>query len=458
MKKKILTYLYIALFMLALLIPGLGILLFGEAQPGANEILASRPKLLTRDGGFNWGVLSDFSDYMADRFAFRQDFVTAWAWLNAELLSTSVEAQVVLGTDGWLYYSETVDDYMGLGLSDGLLQSAARNLALMQEYAESQGADFLFTLAPNKNSLYPGRMPRYIPAGTDSNASRLPAFLEAAGVRYADLYAPFRAQSDVLYYQTDSHWTNRGAALAADTLLAALGRQTDYFGAFNSLNALASASREDHRGDLYEMLYPTGHKMEPDIVIDLSGFTTDRDANGGDAITIRSHSENTGALLCYRDSFGAALYPYLADSYGEALFSRQAAYDLTRMEELSADTVLIELVERNIPWLLTQAHVFPAPTREAEAAARLPQAAQASLDRDAILVTPGSGTDLVRVTGLLPVGWAEGSPIYLQVGDTWVEAGATLDSAGQGGFSAWLPKADGPARLLVDCGGWTLYS
>ena len=443
--KKFGSLLYIALFLLLLLLPVLGLAVFGEAQPSANEILTPRPRLTEPDGSFNAAFLSDFSDYIGDRFALRQEFVTAWAWLNARLLHTSVEEQVVLGQDGWLYNAETLDDYMGRGLTDGQLQSAARNLALMAEYAESRGAAFLFTLAPNKNSLYPERMPDYIPAGSGSNASRLPAFLAVEGVPYADLFAAFRGQDEVLYYETDSHWTNRGAALAADRLLAALGRDRAYF-------AGPFPAPAEHLGDLYEMLYPAGKRTEADVSMAFR-YSTDRDPNGGDAISIRSHSEGSGSLLCYRDSFGAALYPYLAEDFGEALFSRQAAWDLTRIGELSADTVLLELVERNIPWLLSQPAVFPAPERPAPSGLR-----EAEGSPVPVALRPGSeGTEgLVCVSGACPEEPA--GPLLLQVGERWYEALTTLDGAGAPGFSAWVPAGQlSSASLALSCGGQSLW-
>ena len=67
-----------------------------------------------------------------------------------------------------------------------------------------------------------------------------------------------------------------------------------------------------------------------------------------DAINLTTEGTGTGNLLCYRDSFGILLFPYLADSYASAKFSRLVNYDLTA----SADHVAIELVERNLRYLI----------------------------------------------------------------------------------------------------------
>jgi len=443
MKQRVFHLLYLAAVLVMCLVPSLGMLLLGPSDAAANEVLTRPPTLRAADGHFNWAVLSDTADYIADRFALRQQYVTVWAKLNA-LLGTSAEEKVLLGSDGWLYYNDTRADYMGQGLTDEELAMAAENLALMQEYVESRGGQFLFTIAPNKNSLYPEQMPDFIPHHPDtSNAARFPEFLDAAGVTYSDLFVPFRGEEQVLYYATDSHWNDRGAALAADTLLGALGRSSAYFqDDFSQTGA--------HTGDLYAMLYPAGRETEPAPVYGgMLDYTTDADPNGGDAITIRSHSPGTGALLCFRDSFGIALYPYLADAYGEALFSRQAAYDLTQIDVLQADTVLIELVERNLQQLVTYPAVFPAPVRESLSDLIFPKT-----EAVAVTCTPGqtAGTaELVQVSGTLDCGMFDpGSPVYLMADGTWYEAcRLSGDREDAMDFSAWLPAND--SLYLMTC-------
>ena len=47
-----------------------------------------------------------------------------------------------------------------------------------------------------------------------------------------------------------------------------------------------------------------------------------------DSITLNTVGGGEENLLAFRDSFGILLYPYLADSYANARFSRANAYTL----------------------------------------------------------------------------------------------------------------------------------
>lgn len=340
----IVRILWIVLFLALCLIPSVGMLFVGETKPSANEILTQKPQIKNRDGSFNNDVLNDLSDYIADRFAYRKKLVTAWALLNADLFHVSAEEQVILGNDGWLYYEPTIKDYMGLSMNEEQLESAAAYLMSLQNDAESRGVRFVFTIAPNKNSLYGDHMPSYIPCDHDSsNAERLKPYLEKYGINYVDLFSILSSQKDTLYYRGDSHWTDRGAALAADTLLMAMDKSSGYFsGPFTT--------GEPHTGDLYEMLYPTGSSSEESFLYE-PGFSYNLagDPNGGNALKIRSSCEGqNGTLLCWRDSFGISLYPYLANCFEAAQFLRSTTYDLTEIEKIGADYVLIELAERNL--------------------------------------------------------------------------------------------------------------
>lgn len=329
---------YIALALLLLLTPGLGMAVFGSSGAAANERLSQPPALRSGDGGLNPRVLNESADWLAEHFALRRELVTLWAELNAAL-GSSAQEQVILGREGWLYYAPSLPDYCGLALSDLELEAIARRLAALQAQAERRGAVFLFTVAPNKSSLYPRYMPAAYPNRYDEgNLARLLPWLETYGVRYADLSA-----LPLPYYRTDSHWTAEGAALAADELLAALGRESR-FGEGPFL------SGEPRRGDLFEMLYPAREGAEPEIRYGGTlRFRHLNDPKGGDAITIRTEGPGAGRLYCWRDSFGVALYPYLAEAFAEAVFTRSADYVLP---EGDYEVFILEIAERNLPSLL----------------------------------------------------------------------------------------------------------
>ena len=349
MKKSfsILSILMTGIFLTLCLVPSLGMLLTGPSPLLANESAPRTPAMTDRDGNFNADVLSEAADYVGSRFALRPYLVSARSFLFEKLFHSSAEEQVILGHDGQFYYSSTLDDFCGMGLGDAELQRIAAHLAALQTQVESRGARFLFVVAPNKNSVNAGGMPARFPANrAQANYTRLLPMLEEAGVHTVDLYGILAGHPE-LYYRTDSHWTPEGAAVAADAMLSAVGKNTAFSEGPFSPEGL-------HIGDLYQMLYPVGSGREAELVY-VPGFSheTASDPRGGNAITIRTSSPaGQGSLFCLRDSFGIALYPYLAEAFETAEFSRSSDYSAEAFSKLDADVVILEIVERNLSQLL----------------------------------------------------------------------------------------------------------
>ena len=434
MKKTTTSLVFSLLFIVLCLIPGIGLLITGGAEAGANEILAPKPRLTDRDGRPNGAVLTELADYIDDRFYLRQECVTAWAALNG-LARSSTADDVILGSDGWLYFAQTLPDYTRSDpMTERELWCAARTLCLLQENAESRGGQFLFVIAPNKNSLYAESMPAYPRAEGSSDAERLLDALAEMDVRYLDLFRVFREQDETLYFPTDSHWNGRGAALAADAVLQALGRESGYFsGGFDP---------DEHRGDLYEMLYPAGKKRDLDWVY-APGFTFTADTRNADSPVIRTRGTGAGSLLMYRDSFGRNLYPYLAESFDECVFSRKNDYDPRPMAE--GGCLAVELVERNLRYLNLYVPSVPAPARELSLAGDAAPAGSIELHRE------DGAENYVNLSGVFgEIGPDDRSPVYVRTG-----AGVFEAVPGPEGFSAMLPAraAQGDILIIFTAGG-----
>ncbi len=424
--KKTLYILFIVLFFAACAIPSVGMLIAGPSDFVANEVRVAKPVLKNYDGSINWDYLGDLRDYIGKCFYLRLDCINGWNSLNASVLHSTTSDSVVLGKDGWLFYSESVYDMTGANLmTERQLWCCARRVWLMQEYCQSLGAEFVFTVPCGKYSLYTEYTPDFVSVNEPGNLERLAAELEAQGVNYADLYEAFSQQDEVLYWQYDSHWNSKGAALAADAINASLGIESDYFaGPFETA--------EEHSGDLYQILYPTGTLLETDYHWQ-PGFDFSYVSNFRNYDDIKIQTENpagSGSLLMFRDSSGRNLYPYLAQNFENACFSRLTAYPLDMIESCEADYVVIELAERTLDYLLDYSAVFPAPAREAGVL-------EGAVLCESEISTENASSSLAGygyIEGTLPE-TAVDSCVYLVSDGVVYEA-----SPNEGGFSAWLPE------------------
>ena len=249
---------------------------------------------------------------------------------------------------------------------------------------------------------------------------------------YVDLTETLTREEPV-YYRTDSHWNDYGAALAHDAILEALGE--------TGAAAQEPFTTGTHLGDLYAMLYPTGTETETCPVLDRDRtFTYTAPFRSPEDMTIRTESAGAlGSLLMYRDSFGNNLYAPLAESFSNACFSRSMPLQLELMEETQPDLVLFELVERNLSWLCTQP-----PVLVARPASRWKGSPRGVRGPD----HPG-GSGLTCYSGSLEaLDWD--SPVYLSLDGTCYEA--TPAGTGDNPFTLYGPKAD-VVRVYYRSGG-----
>ena len=392
-----------------------------------NEQLASFPELRKEDGNFNTGILNEFADYFADHFGFRHEMITLNDWLTEAAFKTLDSNSVLLGKDSWLFYKSTLEDYTGTNLFTARQSYAAAHvLGLMQEYCEQNGIDFCFTIAPNKNSMYSSQMPARYAAASVRNAQLLKQQMEQQNVRYMDLFEVLSNSKEQLYYRLDSHWNMRGAQLAAQALLKELkGCEVEF-------DSFVTGKKLPHTGDLYEMVYPAGSEIEQDTVYDFT-YQYDEKFHSADDITIYTkNSEADGSVFVYRDSFGINLHPFLAQSYGSACFSRNMPYRLTAVTEEQPDVLLVELVERNLNWLLERAPELPAPERTAvpaaDTGARLKAQREDSRMEDTFCLTGSLSGQSVD----------DDSPVYILTETAAYEASPCGE--GEQPFTAYLPQ------------------
>ncbi len=297
--------------------------------------------------------------YLSAHFGGRQEMIQMYGLLQDKVFAHSPVEDVIVGTDGYLFYGDTVGDYCGTGILTGReLFNIARTLELMQEAVESQGARFAFTVAPNKNSLYDYMPYNYVKYRGQSNLELLAGRFQ--NVNYIDLFPVFRERQDVLYYKTDTHWNDRGAYYAFDRVLRVLGKEHEDYEKLDHTEAYT------HTGDLERMLYPLAKNNELQIIYDKpASFRTLTNTRSFEQTYIETENDMaSGSLVMFRDSFANNLIPYFSDAYKYAVYDKAVPYDLTEMNVYDADTVIVEIAERNIKLIQEYQPVFAAPVRE----------------------------------------------------------------------------------------------
>lgn len=297
--------------------------------------------------------------YVERSIAFRAPLIELHAAVAEAFFGESGNAQVVLGRDGWLYFVETMEDYFRRGsMTDAQIEIVADKLQAVSERLAAEGIGFTFLCAPNKNSVYPQWMPIYARMGTgESNLLRLQTALWERGVDVCDAYAVLTeaaADGAQLYHRTDTHWNAQGALLVYRALMAQVA---DSYAAFDDVMWMASPML----GDLTALYRPMATESEtvltPDIARTYAVRGTMRSVSD---MRIETVGEDPDAphMLVLRDSFGDALFPYLANATASVQYVRATPYDLMPALEGDIDHVVLEIAERSLPSLLTETFVL----------------------------------------------------------------------------------------------------
>lgn len=264
---------------------------------------------------------------------------------NSELTSlltggTYMEStQVLLGKNNWLFYKTELDghplwDYMGINhFTDDELAAIAANLVSMRDGFNERGVDFYVTALPNKEIIYEEYMPDTVArVDTVSRAEQLADYIwdntDLVYVYPKQALLDAKAEGQI-YYQTDTHWNQKGAFVGMQQLM-----HEAYGVEAKNLDSVSfDITSNDLAGDL-AVIGGVADKYNIDTTYVFDADTADK-----------SQYRDEVALVV-GDSFSGFLSTIAKGYYKEVHWIYTKDFTMSMLDEYDADVVIWESVER----------------------------------------------------------------------------------------------------------------
>jgi alginate O-acetyltransferase complex protein AlgJ len=336
----------------------------GGSTEGHEKRQLTPPPPLPRTLANTWQYPDKFAAYYRDQFGFRANLIRWHALLLYRTLHQSPSGDVLIGRDDWLWYADdySLEDYHSRQpFKREELELWRRTLEERQTWLAKRGIRFLLVLACDKYMIYP----EYLPTGMQRPAipyrvDELAGFLrDHSSIPVVALHEPLLAAKagDRLYQRTDSHWNDHGAYVGYREIM---NRLHDWFPTVAPLPLSSFEPRTvtTEGWDLARMMGLDDIIPEEDLqlvprtprrarVVDVTRpdpkWNIARIVMGVDDASLPS-------VMVFRDSFGSALVPFLAEHFRHSTFLWQYDFETKYCDNPKPDVVLLLITSRRMLW------------------------------------------------------------------------------------------------------------
>ncbi|MBI5582973.1 MAG: hypothetical protein HY892_04050 [Deltaproteobacteria bacterium] len=299
-----------------------------------------------------------FEAYYNDHFGFRASLIRGFNYVKVFWLHSSPTDMVLLGKNGWVFYWNGLErdsyrrlkpfspkaDFFWLGY-----------LRLMKDWLGSRNIHWFILIAPNKGTVYPEYMPANIYRGKGpSHLDRLVALAEQEGVPLIDVRQELLEvkKDKKLFFRYDTHWTDAAAYIAYRKLMKSL---IPYFPKIKPIlegDLVVNQKSSSPWKDLAGMLGLPEHFAESEQRLD---FNIPRKFNSTNFENLHSMTNDIAFetfrkdlpnAVLFRDSFGIALIPFLAQHFNKFIVTEKQGLFPEIVDRERPPIVIIEVLER----------------------------------------------------------------------------------------------------------------
>jgi alginate O-acetyltransferase complex protein AlgJ len=330
--------------------------------PGENRLPAKWPafKGLGQSRDFITGVESYFNDH----FGFRKRLVRLHNHWKVQLFRDPGSKDVLIGRDGWLYYSgdRMIAHYTSTEVwSQQDLENWRRLLERRRDWLAARGAKYLLALAPDKHRVYSEYLPDWLERGAQpGKVQQLVDYMKAhSTVEVLDLTQVLMEakKTRVDYLQTDTHWNMFGGFVSYRAMVEALSRQLPGLTPL-PLDTFSWKPGAPQQGDLARILgrpeaYPEKECVTcvalkpfeaPKVLYDPVRFPHQGPQETRPCYTL--NPEGSGKAMVFHDSFACAWYGFLGQHFREVVYVWQYEWNAALIEREKPDVVIDQILER----------------------------------------------------------------------------------------------------------------
>lgn len=362
MKKNIFSIILVISFLLLLAVPCIRIDIDSTSSAAENRNLAKFDSLVV-NGRLNFSFGKNFENWFNDRFFGRQQLIKLLEKSKINDKTKYGNAKLLYGKDGWYFtkMNNSVENYLNIEyFSDKELAVITTYIDSFYKWCISHGKDFIFVIAPDKMRVYGDKYPDILKKTISDEYSKTQQFIEYFKAHSnAKILYPLneilseKSEDNVLYYKTDSHWTEYSGYIAYRLLNEALG--SDYSDKAVEIKKW-NKSKFEGKGDL-SVFAPNGVLHDETLYFfadyDFSFNKEMLPRHNVDGYYNSSCISGNKNLAIYRDSFSINMHKYLSQQFAhvEDYWERKVTSEQLKNIEENCDVVIFEIVERYMPFL-----------------------------------------------------------------------------------------------------------
>lgn len=291
----------------------------------------------------------EFEDYYNDHLPFRNILRKTWSLINYKFLNTSIDNNVIIGKDKWLFYrgDDTIEKLIGMkGYTEDEKRSILYTLRDNIDKFEEKNIKTYVMVSPDKENIYSEKLPKSIKKSEVTATEELINYIENNSD--IDVIYPKEAllnekEKYQLYRKYDTHWNTIGALIGTVCLQEEINKNFEY----DVSNIKFERTNEIDKRDLATFINLQDKLYENTIEVKNFYPNINYEINKTDIYEeYISNSENNQTVLFIGDSFRTNMKVSFSKLYKRVIYLHRDKYTYDLIDEIKPDIIVIEVVER----------------------------------------------------------------------------------------------------------------